>query len=124
LAGDFRFEAEAIRLQFDVLQNFAAEDLVTRFHVAELQVGKNVGEQRQEFVAAVMPKIMDALRAAQESRTINHVGTVVKNGFEKRSVILGVVFEIGVLHEYDVSSGRFETAAQGSALAAVLRLGK
>src|SRR6202035_2702151 len=52
--SEFRFEAEAIRLEFDILQNFAAKNFVTRLHVAELEVGENVGEQRQELVAAVM----------------------------------------------------------------------
>ena len=67
LGGEFRLEAKAIGLEFDILQNFAAKNLVARLHVAELQVGENVGEQCKELVSGVMPKIMDALRAAQES---------------------------------------------------------
>src|ERR1035441_1003648 len=69
-----------------------------------------------------MPEIMDALRAAQESRTVNHVSPAIQNGLKELAVILGVVLEVGVLNQHDVTAGRFKTAAQCGSLTAILGL--
>src|SRR5215471_18190408 len=45
-SGDFGFEAEAIRFELDVLQDFPAKDFVTGLHVREFEIRENVGEQR------------------------------------------------------------------------------
>src|SRR5258708_17114558 len=69
-----------------------------------------------------MPEIVDACRAAQESRTVYHVGFSLENWFQEFSVILGVILEIGVLHQTDIARGRLESTPQRGSLACVLGL--
>src|SRR5258708_2323019 len=69
-----------------------------------------------------MPEIVDACRAAQESRTVYHVGFSIENWFQEFSVILVVICEIGVLHQNDIARGHLESTPQRGSLAGVLGL--
>ena len=64
LGGHLRLEAETVLLKEDALDDVGAEQLVARFHVREVEVGKDVGEPCQELVAPCMPVERDAVRLA------------------------------------------------------------
>jgi hypothetical protein len=42
---DFRLKAETIFFNGDRLNYFSPESLVTRFHVAKIDIGERIGEQ-------------------------------------------------------------------------------
>ena len=46
LRGYFRLKAEPIGSQTDAVQHLATKNLVTGLHIAQVQVGKNIREQR------------------------------------------------------------------------------
>ena len=50
LGGDFRLKAEAVFLDVDALNDLAFKDLVTGFHVGEIQIREHVREHGQEGV--------------------------------------------------------------------------
>src|SRR4051812_6809397 len=47
LRGDLGLEAEAVALERDALDHFAAKHLVAHFHVGKVQVGEHIGKQRE-----------------------------------------------------------------------------
>ena len=47
----FRFEPKAVRLELYVTEDLPPKDLVTGFHVCQVQVRQGIGKQSQEFVA-------------------------------------------------------------------------
>ena len=74
-------EAEAILLDLDRLDDLAAEGLVARLHVGEVEVGEHVRQQRQEPVAERVPEVQDPVRATrQEPRAEHDVGPAGDRG--------------------------------------------
>ncbi len=71
-----------------------------------------------------MPEIVDSLRAAEEARAIDHVGTAIEQGLEKFAVVARIVFEVGVLDENDVAGNFGEAAAECCAFALIVVLKK
>ena len=69
-----------------------------------------------------MPKIVDALRPPEETRTVDDVGAAVENRSEELAVVLGIVFKVGVLHQDDVARGGFKAAPERRSLSAILIL--
>ena len=65
---------------------------------------------------------MDALRAAQKTRTEDHIGAAIKDRLEELAVITRIVFEVGVLNKNDVAGDFSESAAQRSAFPLILCL--
>src|SRR4029077_4356013 len=61
---DLRFESKSVRFDLYSCKHLSPEHLVTRLHVRQFQVRKNVRKQRQHPVRHVVPKIMHALRPA------------------------------------------------------------
>ena len=54
-----------------------------------------------------MPEIKHAMRAAaQETRAVDHVGFALDQGPQQRGIFAGIVFQVGVLNDDEVS-GRF-----------------
>ena len=62
------------------------------------------------------------MRPAQKTRPVNHVGASVDQRREQGVVIVGVVFQVGVLHHHDRIAGGGKAQAQRGALAAVSRV--
>src|SRR5215470_425359 len=74
LGSDLRFEAEALFLDVDALNDIALECLVAGLDVGEIQIRQHVGEQRQKTVAHAMPEVEDAVRLVpHEARAVNDV---------------------------------------------------
>ncbi len=64
--GDLWLKAKAVLLDRNRLDNFATEDFVTGFHVAQVDVGEAVRKQGQQAVADRMPEVENAMRAAAQ----------------------------------------------------------
>jgi len=66
------------------LYDFAAENFVAGFHVAEVEVGAHVGGCCEPFVAYGVPEEQDAVGfAAHEAGAVNNIGKAVDEGFEE-----------------------------------------
>jgi hypothetical protein len=63
-----------------------------------------------------MPEIEYAVGAAVKTVSEYYVGIAFENGFEQLGIIAGIVLEIGILNEDDVSRGVLESGTQRSAL--------
>ena len=50
LKCEFRLESEAVFIQFDFLQEFAADHLVAAFHIGEREIGEHVAKAGQKLV--------------------------------------------------------------------------
>ena len=93
------------------MQRFASKNFVAGLHVRELQVGGNIGEERQHAVGHVVPEVVHALRPAEKSRPIDHVRATVNDRLEQLAVVARVVLQVRVLHQDDVARRFRESAA-------------
>ena len=67
-----------------------------------------------------MPEVEDTVRpAGQEPRAEDHVGLVVEDRRQQVAELVGVVLEVGVLHDDVVGRGVGEAGAQRGTLALV-----
>ncbi len=120
LGGNLGFEAEAVFLDGDALDDLASKSFVAGLHVREVEVGEHVGEKGEEAVADRVPEIEDAMcLGSDETGAENDIGTVFENGPEHNGIFLGVVFEVGVLDNDDRRGGVADAGAESSALALV-----
>ena len=118
--GDLGFEAEAVFLEMDALQDFASEGFEAGLHVGEVQVGEHIGEKREEAVADGMPEVEDAVRfGPDKTRAEHNIGAVFDNRGDHDGIFFGVVFEVGVLDDDDLCGGVGDTGAEGSSFALV-----
>src|SRR5882724_11754055 len=69
-----------------------------------------------------MPEQQHAMGAAQKARSIDHVGTPVDQRFHHVAKIARVVFEVGVLHDYELVLRGRKTESERRALAAIHRV--
>src|SRR5438105_14321221 len=69
-----------------------------------------------------MPEIMNPLRSAQKSRSINHVRAAVEYRLKQVSVVFWVVLKVRILHQDYVACCAFESAPERCSLAVVLFL--
>ena len=122
LGGDLGLDAEAVRAQPHALHHLARHHFVAGLHVGKVQVGDEVREQREEAVGELMPEAEHAPRPSEEAGAVDHVGSAVTDRLDQLVVILGIVFEVGVLDHDDVASRFFESSAHGRSLAAVVGL--
>src|SRR5579872_6620410 len=117
--GDLGLKPEAVGTQADGFQHLAAERLIAHLHVAEVEVAKQVAEQRQEAVRLEVPEIKHAVGAAVKAVAENRVRVPAEDGVEQHRVVGRVVFQVGILHQNDVATGLGEAGAQRRPLAAV-----
>src|SRR5262249_21331193 len=117
--GYFRFEAEAIRFQIEALQDFSAENFIASLHIGEVEVGEHIRKRRQNTVGDRGPIVKDAMIVANEARTENDIGTTVENGLNEPRILGGIVFEVGVLDDDDVTGRFLEAAPKGGAFALI-----
>lgn len=119
--GDFDFEAEAFFLEVEGLDALAFEEFVADLHVGEVDVGHHVGEGGEEAVADVVPVVDDAVgAAAEEAGAVDDIGAAFEDGLEESGVVVGVVFEVGILDEDDIAGGFGEAGVEGGAFALVV----
>src|SRR5437762_3023439 len=75
LDGELGVDAEPLRFEVERRNDPPMERLVAGRHVRQVQIGEDVRDQGQEPVSDGVPEELDApLRAAEETRTIDHVG--------------------------------------------------
>ena len=104
--GDLRFEAEAVFLDGDALEDLASEGFIAGLHVREVEVGEHVGEKSKEAVADGMPEVKNAVGfRADEAGAEDDIGTILKDRSNHDGIFLGVVFEVGVLDDDDRCGG-------------------
>jgi hypothetical protein len=117
---DFGLETKPLLAQVHLLQDLAAEHLVTGLHVREVQIREHVRQQRQEPVADRMPEVQHAVRIpSEEPRPDDNVGASVCKRFNQAAQILRVVLEIRVLHRDEVAGRAPEAGVEGGALALI-----
>src|SRR5215471_18728458 len=71
-----------------------------------------------------MPEVVDTLRPAQEPRAENDVGAAIDDRFKKLFVVAWIVFEVGILHQHDVTGDFGEATTKGGAFALIVGLKK
>src|SRR6266850_5760147 len=120
LEGELGLEPEAIRAEPQALEEVRPEDLVARLHVRKVEIREHVGKCRQEPVPDIVPEEKHPMRLSPESRPIHDVRFVLEDRFEQAWVFERVVFEVGVLHQDDVSRDSRKSGSQSRPLAAVL----
>jgi len=55
-SGQFRFDAEAVLFEGNILNDVGSESFVTGFHIRQVQVREHVGKKCEHAVAHVMPE--------------------------------------------------------------------
>jgi hypothetical protein len=72
-----------------------------------------------------VPEVQNAVRSgAQETRAAYYVGFALHQGIEKQRIIRGIVFQISILDNHEISRGLLNSAALRRSLAHVPRLKK
>jgi hypothetical protein len=124
LRGELRLDAEAVLLDGDAFDDVAAEALVARLHVREVEVGEHVGQQRERPVAERVPEVQDAMgSAAEKARPEHDVGDAFLERFEEHVVLAGVVLEVGILDDDVLAGDSRESAAQRRPFATIALVG-
>jgi len=91
--GNFWLKAKAVFLNADRLDDFAAKGFVAGFHVAKVNIGHHVRQQRQELVAHHVPKVDHAVgSAAHKARAKYHIGFALQDWLNQNGKLLRVVF--------------------------------
>jgi len=62
--------------------------------------------------------------ATHEARAKDHVGLIVENGLDEERIFVGIVFQVGILNDDNVASGKLETFFEGTAFALIFGLEK
>src|SRR6266446_3663640 len=83
LGGQFGLDAKTVGGQRQALDALAAEDLVTGFHVREIEVAEHVREQRKESVGHEMPEQQHAVGQIGRARTVDDVRSPVEDRTEQ-----------------------------------------
>src|SRR5579872_558257 len=122
LHRDLGLEAETVAADRNALEEVGAKHLVAGLHVGEVQVAEHVGDHGQPLVDHGVPiRQHSRLLTRQVARAENGIGAPVEQGPQELRVFRGIVFEIGVLHQAEISVRIFERGANGRALAFVHR---
>ena len=79
-------------------------------------------DQREEPVAEPVQR-QHVLALAGEAAAIDHPGLALEDGFEQTGPVVGVVLQIGVLNQHEVTGRGRHPAPDGCALALILRVG-
>ena len=75
LQGDFGLKTETVRFDLDMSQDLRFKDFIPHFHVGEVEVSEDIGKERQELIANVVPEEKHPMRpAAVKARPENHIG--------------------------------------------------
>src|SRR5262249_15607191 len=115
LDSDFGLKTKTVFLNGDGLNDFAAEDFVAGLHIAEIEVGQRVGHEGQDHVPHRVPEVKYAMRsAAQKAGTVNDIGFALEQGLQKGGIFGGIVFQVGILNDDEVTRSFSDAAAQGS----------
>lgn len=69
-----RLEAEAVALERKLLEHLPTERLGARFHVRDVEIAANVGEERHALVGLGVPEFSNFSRRSNETRSENRVG--------------------------------------------------
>src|SRR5262249_50813202 len=99
-------------------EDLAAKHLVGRFHVGQPREKQQVGQPGQAAVCNAGAQRY-AARVVEEPRPVDDVGSAAEDRGEQSGIFLRVQFEIGVLHQHDVSARIVQTEADGGALAEI-----
>ena len=105
-----------------MLQHLLLEDFITGFHIREVKVCAEVGEESQELVAQSMPEHQHTPWGAEESRPVDDIGCSVENRFNQLRIFPGMVLQIGILDDDDLARGFLESGAQRCPLSHILGL--
>jgi len=112
-SGYFRLKSKPIFLDSDLLNDLAAECLVAGFHVREIEVGKHVAQQCKKSVAHAVPKIYNPMGSATlESAAKHHIGLVLQDWCDHDRIFLWIVFQVGILHNGDITRGASSSSYQ------------
>jgi len=105
------------------LDEFAFENFVAGLHVGEVEIGRHVRQEREELVAEGVPEIQHAVFVRPDkTRAKDSIRLAAENGLQQRAVVLGVVFEIGVLDKHDFRGGQVDASPQSRAFTHVVRV--
>ena len=119
LGRELGLEVEAVGLESDAVEHAAIEQLVARLHVGQRAVVEHVRDERQEPVADPVQE-QHVATFAGEARAVDDARAALEDGREQPRPVLGVVLEVGVLHEDKIARRALEAGADRSPLAPVL----
>jgi hypothetical protein len=119
-SGEFGFEIEAPGVDDDVLYGGALEHLVARFHICEDRIVEDIRQQGEEIICDHVPEHGRTAWAAQKTRSEDDVGDAFLDGFQHGGDVARVIFQIGILDEYDVSINTAQPGHQGRSFALIL----
>src|SRR5438270_5628682 len=86
LDRDLRLKTKTIGGEFDVLDDLAAEELVSDLHVAQVQIRQQVREEGEELIDLKMPEIQNAMLSAVKPVAEDNVGAAGEHGGEQDGV--------------------------------------
>ena len=117
---DFGFEPEAVFLNLNGLNDLPPEQLVTGFHVREIEVREHVGKRGQHAIPDPVPIVENPVRlAARKARTEHDIGLVLEHGFHQLGIFVRIVFQIRVLDDHGIAGGCGDASAERRALALI-----
>ncbi len=81
----------------------AREDLVADLDVGEIQTRQHVGHEGKALVGDIVPEVEDSVGATMEAVAEDHVGISIQDRFQQGGIVAGIILEIGILNDDDVS---------------------
>ena len=118
--GQLRLERESVGRQRNRPQDVGAHQFVTGLHVGQVDVVEHVAQRGQKPVAQRVPEVQHpAVLSGQKPGAEDGVGNPRQHRAQQRGVVVGVVFQIGVLDQSQVSGHHPNRRAHGGRLALV-----
>src|SRR5438477_4351226 len=122
LGGNLGLNAKAVRDDRNGSKAIGCEGLVAGLHVGEVEVVKHVGEEGEKPVPGRVPEIKHLPLFTKKTRAENDVCSAIENGPEQALKVRGIIFEIGVLKDGEVTAHLGNRTAKRSAFALILFL--
>ena len=123
LHHNLRLKAEAVRTDGDAFEQVSAENLVTGFHVRQVEIAEHVGNHREPLVDHGVPEGQHArLIAGEVARAEDRVGVPIQQWTQQAGIFTGVVFQVGVLDQRKIARGLLNSGADRGAFPAIVRV--
>ena len=118
--GHFRAKLEAGTVEGNRPQQVGIEYFVAGWLVGKPLVVQDVGQQGNDLTANVKTHIRVAIFRFQEPGPVNHFFFPFRNGFYQCQIILGFVFQVGILHNGNIARHVLDGGADGRPLSLIM----
>src|SRR5262249_20740618 len=119
LHSNLLLEAKTVRTDLHLLQDLSPKHLVAHLHIRQIEIGHHVTQGREELIADKVPEIQYTMRATVEAIAKDHIGPLLEDRLQEAWIVLGIIFQVGILDKHNVACHVRQRGPNGSAFALI-----